>query len=92
MIRGKWLWAVCAVMTAVALAGPARAEAEYRWKVQSLWQAGTINQQVFEAFCERVVEITDGTGVGQRRVIKSNTATVLRLFEPWDVMPTMGSR
>lgn len=30
------------------------------WQVQSLWQAGSINQTVFEEFCERVATLTDG--------------------------------
>jgi len=34
--------------------------AEFRWKMQSLWQAGSINQTVFEDFCDRVTEITGG--------------------------------
>jgi len=60
MIRGKLVLAIWAVMVAVLSGGPAHADAEFRWKMQSLWQAGTINQQVFEAFCERVAEVTGG--------------------------------
>ncbi len=40
-------------------AGPSAAQ-EFHWKMQSLWQAGTINQRVFEAFCENVEAITGG--------------------------------
>ena len=39
---------------------PGRADAQYKWSMQSLWQAGSINQAVFESFCERVAEITGG--------------------------------
>jgi TRAP-type mannitol/chloroaromatic compound transport system substrate-binding protein len=38
----------------------AQETAEYRWKMQSLWQAGSINQTVFEDFCDRITEITGG--------------------------------
>lgn len=44
---------------AIGAAGTAGAQ-DFRWKMQSLWQAGTINQRVFEAFCENVETITDG--------------------------------
>jgi TRAP-type mannitol/chloroaromatic compound transport system substrate-binding protein len=42
--------------------GAARAGAEpkYKWKMQSLWQAGTVNQKVFERYCERVKGLTGG--------------------------------
>ena len=33
------------------------------------------------------IEILSGTGVGQRRRIKSNTATVLTLYTAWDTTP-----
>jgi TRAP-type mannitol/chloroaromatic compound transport system substrate-binding protein len=36
------------------------AQAQHHWKMQSLWQAGSVNQQVFEAFCDRVERITGG--------------------------------
>lgn len=60
MIRGRCVLAVWLGILAAWVAGPAYAEGEYRWKMQSLWQAGTINQQVFETFCDRVEEITGG--------------------------------
>ena len=44
---------------AIGAAGPAAAQ-EFHWKMQSLWQAGTINQRVFEAFCDNVEAITGG--------------------------------
>jgi TRAP-type C4-dicarboxylate transport system substrate-binding protein len=44
----------------LGLAVAARAETTFQWKMQSLWQAGSINQRIFEAFCERVGEMTDG--------------------------------
>ncbi len=60
MIRGRLVLAVWLGILAISFIGPARAAEEFRWKMQSLWQAGTINQQVFETFCERVAEITAG--------------------------------
>ena len=49
--------------------GPARKEAPalkqapartFEWKMQSLWQAGSINHGVFEAFCADVEQLTGG--------------------------------
>ena len=41
--------------------GADRAAAEkYRWTMQSLWQAGSINHRVFEEFCADVVELSAG--------------------------------
>ena len=34
--------------------------ADFSWKMQSLWQAGTINQTIFEDFCRHVGELTGG--------------------------------
>jgi TRAP-type mannitol/chloroaromatic compound transport system substrate-binding protein len=60
-MRGRIVRAVMgAFALTVLLAGTAQAEPEFRWKMQSLWQAGSINQKVFEAFCVRVGEITGG--------------------------------
>ncbi len=39
---------------AAAIARPAAAQQAAKWKMQSMWQAGTINQKVFEDFCVRV--------------------------------------
>ncbi len=49
-----WLLAALAPVTS------AWAQADHQWKMQSLWQAGSINQTVFEDFCTRVGEITGG--------------------------------
>lgn len=43
-----------AAVTTAAATTPARAQAATKWKMQSMWQAGTINQKVFEDFCVRV--------------------------------------
>ena len=45
-----------------ALAAPsiAAAQTTHRWKMQSLWQAGSINQKIFEDWCGRVKEATNG--------------------------------
>lgn len=44
------------------LAAPAivAAQQTHKWKMQSLWQAGTINQKIFEDFCVRVKAATNG--------------------------------
>ena len=55
------LWAAClAFCLAAGLAAPANAEPEFRWKMQSLWQAGSINQTVFEEFCQRLGALSGG--------------------------------
>ncbi len=45
---------------AVGLAASALSAAEHTWKVQSLWQPGTVNQTVFERFAANVKKMTDG--------------------------------
>jgi len=46
---------------AVTLAAPAIAQAKtHRWRIQTLWQAGTVNQQAFERFCANVKAMTEG--------------------------------
>jgi TRAP-type mannitol/chloroaromatic compound transport system substrate-binding protein len=51
-----------AALGAAAVAAPsiARAQTAHKWKIQSLWQAGTINQKVFEDFAKRVKEASGG--------------------------------
>lgn len=44
----------------VCLCAASAGAQEFRWKMQSIWQAGTINQRVFEAFCENVEAVTGG--------------------------------
>lgn len=39
---------------------PSQADIAIRWKVQSIWQAGTINQEVFVRFCDRVTAMSGG--------------------------------
>ena len=49
-------------LVAIALGAPAggAAAAEYEWKWQSYWQAGTVNQRAFEQFAENVKEKSGG--------------------------------
>jgi TRAP-type mannitol/chloroaromatic compound transport system substrate-binding protein len=39
---------------------PAAAQQTHKWKMQSLWQAGSVNQKIFEDWCGRVKEVTAG--------------------------------
>ena len=50
MKLGRYLrWAVGAVFGAGLLIGQgADAQDRHKWKIQSLWQAGSINQKIFE--------------------------------------------
>ncbi len=49
------------IVAILALVNPPHAEAEkYRWTMQSLWQAGSINHRVFEVFCSDVARLSDG--------------------------------
>jgi TRAP-type mannitol/chloroaromatic compound transport system substrate-binding protein len=55
--------AAALLLASFALAAPyhaARAQAKYKWNMQSLWQAGAINHKVFERFCKRVSVATGG--------------------------------
>lgn len=48
-------------LTALLSASPEPAGAqEYRWTMQSLWQAGSINHGVFEEFCADIKTLTGG--------------------------------
>ncbi len=49
-----------ATAAAVSLAASAVSAAEHTWKVQSLWQPGTVNQKVFERFAKNVKSMTSG--------------------------------
>ena len=49
-----------AAAVTAGVAAPAIAQQTQKWKMQSLWQAGTINQKVFEDFCARVKAMTNG--------------------------------
>ena len=57
MAAGSGLAAVAmGVAPAVALGQPV----VHKWKMQSLWQAGSVNQKVFEDWAKRVKEVTGG--------------------------------
>jgi TRAP-type mannitol/chloroaromatic compound transport system substrate-binding protein len=45
---------------AVGAPRPAAAAAPHHWKMQSLWQAGSVNQKVFAEWCEEVKTVTNG--------------------------------
>jgi len=62
MKLGRYLrWAVGAVFGAGLLIGQgADAQDRHTWKIQSLWQAGSINQKIFEDWAARVKTITNG--------------------------------
>jgi TRAP-type mannitol/chloroaromatic compound transport system substrate-binding protein len=47
---------------AAAIATPAIAQAQttHKWKMQSLWQAGSVNQKIFEDWSKRVKDMTNG--------------------------------
>lgn len=47
-------------MMLILASNPAEAAATWKWKMQSLWQAGTVNQKVFEQFTERIKKLTNG--------------------------------
>jgi TRAP-type mannitol/chloroaromatic compound transport system substrate-binding protein len=49
-----------AAAAAVATPAIAQAQTTHKWKMQSLWQAGTVNQKIFEDWCKRVKEMTNG--------------------------------
>jgi TRAP-type mannitol/chloroaromatic compound transport system substrate-binding protein len=55
-MRAFWRAGVVAAL-AMLIAVPAQAET---WKIQSLWQAGSVNQKVFQRFCENVTKASGG--------------------------------
>lgn len=59
-IKGR-IAAVVAAAVAVSLLAGNHAEAQaHKWKMQSLWQAGSVNQKVFEDWSARVKAATNG--------------------------------
>jgi TRAP-type mannitol/chloroaromatic compound transport system substrate-binding protein len=58
--RRKFGAAAGTAAIAAGLPAPAAAQQAQKWKMQSLWQAGTVNQKVFEDFCVRVKAMTNG--------------------------------
>lgn len=61
MVTRRNILAAGAGLAATAgLAAPALAQKTHRWRIQTLWQAGTVNQQAFERFCDNVKAMTDG--------------------------------
>lgn len=59
----RWTSLLLGAATSIALAvtaGAAAAEAKYKWKMQSLWQGGSVNQKIFEDYCKRVGQLTAG--------------------------------
>ena len=59
----KWRSVLLSAAAAIAVAvtaGGAAAQAKYKWKMQSLWQGGSINQKIFEDYCKKVSQLTAG--------------------------------
>ena len=53
---------VAAAAALASLAAPAVVQAQnaHKWKMQSLWQAGSVNQKIFDDWTKKVKEITGG--------------------------------
>jgi TRAP-type mannitol/chloroaromatic compound transport system substrate-binding protein len=58
--RGFHKIAAAAGMATIAMPAVLRAQAPIKWKMQSMWQAGSVNQKVFEDWTKKVKEITGG--------------------------------
>jgi TRAP-type mannitol/chloroaromatic compound transport system substrate-binding protein len=52
--------AASAVVASLALSAVAHAQTVHKWKMQSLWQAGSVNQKIFDDWTKKVKEITGG--------------------------------
>src|SRR5919108_2190575 len=52
--------AAAAGVATIAMPAVLRAQAPIKWKMQSMWQAGSVNQKVFEDWTKKVKEITGG--------------------------------
>ena len=61
MISRRKLGGLAAASGVAALAAPrfAAAAAAHHWKMQSLWQAGSVNQKVFADWCNQVKAVTN---------------------------------
>jgi TRAP-type mannitol/chloroaromatic compound transport system substrate-binding protein len=62
-MAGKaWGWLVGVALSALLAAGPAAAQSapQHKWKMMSLWQAGSLSQKIFEDFTKRVKEMSNG--------------------------------
>ena len=57
--RRRWMVCLSLVLAAISGALPAAAQ-DYKWTMQSLWQAGSINHRVFEQFCANVKKLSGG--------------------------------
>ena len=49
-----------AAMAAVTAPAIARAQAAHKWKMQSMWQAGSVNQKIFEDWVKKIREASGG--------------------------------
>ncbi|SLN73068.1 TRAP transporter substrate-binding protein [Oceanibacterium hippocampi] len=59
--RRRFMIASGAAPIALGLgAGSAKAEAQFSWRFQTLWAAGSINMEIFKAFCTNVGEMSGG--------------------------------
>lgn len=52
--------AAFALASALGLAAADTAGAQETWRIQSLWQAGSVNQTVFQRFADNVAKASDG--------------------------------
>jgi TRAP-type mannitol/chloroaromatic compound transport system substrate-binding protein len=52
--------ATAAGLATIAMPAVLRAQAPSKWKMQSMWQAGSVNQKVFEDWTKKVKEMSGG--------------------------------
>ncbi len=66
-------------------------EAAFGERTANVFSSTTIGDstlaETVDAHTERIVVLTGGTGVGQKRRIASNTATTFTLYHPWATVP-----
>lgn len=74
-IRRRWVKLAAPILAAaLGLAAAGDALAQEVLRIQSLWQAGSINQKVFERFAENVEAASDGRLVVEPMPVKSVVA------------------
>lgn len=74
-IRRRWAKFATPVLAAIlGLTLASEALGQEVWRIQSLWQAGSINQKVFERFAENVEAASDGRLVVEPMPVKSVVA------------------
>jgi TRAP-type mannitol/chloroaromatic compound transport system substrate-binding protein len=73
--------AVGAALTGALVLGAGQVQAATTWKLQSVWDAGTVGYDLFEAWCESIEEKSGGELIFQAYPAKAVAANFNSLFD-----------